>query len=102
MKSTLVKTLVAVPLLALSSLTFAAGPVQLNVAEMDGVTAGAIAGGTSIATAVGSNSPLLVSYAATLTTASGSAWVLASYVSGLTTIHAVGTLSTATSASASL
>jgi hypothetical protein len=40
MKKSLITTLVAVPLLSLSSMTFAAEPVLLTAAEMDGVTAG--------------------------------------------------------------
>ncbi len=42
MKKTLVGTLVAVPLLSLSSMAFAAEPVALSAAEMDSVTAGAL------------------------------------------------------------
>jgi hypothetical protein len=40
MKKSLITTLVAVPLLSLSSMAFAAEPVLLTAAEMDGVTAG--------------------------------------------------------------
>ena len=40
MKKSLITTLVAVPLLSLSSMTFAAEPVLLTASEMDGVTAG--------------------------------------------------------------
>lgn len=40
MKKSLIATLVAAPLLTLSSLSFAAEPVLLNAVEMDGVTAG--------------------------------------------------------------
>lgn len=40
MKKSLITTLVAIPLLSLSSLSFAAEPVQLTVAQMDSVTAG--------------------------------------------------------------
>lgn len=45
MKKSLITTLVAVPLLSLSSMAFAAepastGPVMLSSAQMDGVTAG--------------------------------------------------------------
>ena len=41
MKKSLITTLVAVPLLSLSSMAFAAEPVLLTASEMDGVTAGA-------------------------------------------------------------
>lgn len=40
MKKSLITTLIAVPLLSLSSLSFAAEPVSLTDAQMDGVTAG--------------------------------------------------------------
>jgi hypothetical protein len=40
MKKTLIASLVAVPLLSLSSMTFAAEPVLLTEAQMDAVTAG--------------------------------------------------------------
>jgi hypothetical protein len=40
MKSSIITTLVAVPLLSLSSMAFAAEPVLLSAVEMDGVTAG--------------------------------------------------------------
>jgi len=40
MKKSLITTLVAVPLLSLSSMSFAAEPVELTVAQMDTVTAG--------------------------------------------------------------
>ena len=40
MKKSLITTLVAVPLLSLSSMAFAAEPVLLTASEMDGVTAG--------------------------------------------------------------
>jgi hypothetical protein len=94
MKSNLIKTLVVVPLLALSSMAFAAEPVQLSAAEMDGVTAGGISGGLALASAVGW-------YAATATSAFGSAAVIASWTSEVTTINAVLTLSGASSASSS-
>lgn len=42
MKKSLIATLVAAPLLSLSSMAFASEPVLLSAAEMDGVTAGAI------------------------------------------------------------
>ncbi len=41
MKKTLLTSLVAVPLLSLSAMSFASEPVALSSAEMDGVTAGA-------------------------------------------------------------
>jgi len=40
MKKSLITTLIAAPLLSLSSMAFAAEPVPLSAAEMDGVTAG--------------------------------------------------------------
>lgn len=40
MKKSLITTLIAAPLLSLSSLAFAAEPVSLTEAQMDGVTAG--------------------------------------------------------------
>ncbi len=40
MKKSLITTLIAVPLLSLSSMAFAAEPVLLTASEMDGVTAG--------------------------------------------------------------
>lgn len=40
MKKSLITTLVAVPVLSLSSMAFAAEPMQLSSAQMDGVTAG--------------------------------------------------------------
>lgn len=40
MKKSLITTLVAVPLLSLSSLTFAAEPLELTASQMDNVTAG--------------------------------------------------------------
>jgi len=40
MKKSLITTLIAAPLLSLSSMAFASEPVQLSAAEMDGVTAG--------------------------------------------------------------
>lgn len=41
MKKSLITTLVAVPLLSLSSMAFAAEPMQLTETQMDVVTAGA-------------------------------------------------------------
>jgi hypothetical protein len=100
MKSKIVKTLVVAPLLALSSLAFAGQPVALDNAQMDGVTAGAIAGGDAIATAIGAALP--GSTAATSTSAFGSATVVSVFTTGVTTIRAVLTLSGASSASSSL
>jgi hypothetical protein len=40
MKKSLIATLVAAPLLSLSSMAFAAEPMQLTEAQLDGVTAG--------------------------------------------------------------
>lgn len=40
MKKSLVATLVAVPLLSLSSMAFAAEPMLLSSSQMDGITAG--------------------------------------------------------------
>jgi hypothetical protein len=40
MKKSLIATLVAVPLLSLSSMAFASEPMLLSSAQMDGVTAG--------------------------------------------------------------
>lgn len=90
----LVKTLVIAPLLALSSMAFAAQPMQLSASEMDGVTAAGISGGLALADAMGA-------YAATATEAFGSAAVLASHTFEVTTIRAVMTLSGASSASSS-
>lgn len=40
MKKSLIATLVAAPLLSLSSMSFAAEPVELSATQMDGITAG--------------------------------------------------------------
>jgi hypothetical protein len=40
MKKSLITTLIAAPLLSLSSMAFASEPMQLSAAQMDGVTAG--------------------------------------------------------------
>jgi hypothetical protein len=91
----LATTLVAVPLVAMSSLVFAAEPVQLSDAQMDGVTAGGFATATSLATAIGNS-------VATLTTASALANVLVTVHFEATTISGVGTASLATSASSAM
>ncbi|MDQ9169275.1 hypothetical protein Q8A64_02505 [Oxalobacteraceae bacterium R-40] len=44
MKKSLITTLIAVPALSLSALSFAAEPVALTSAQMDGVTAGTNSG----------------------------------------------------------
>lgn len=95
MKAKLVTTLVAVPLLALSTLAGAAEPVQLSAAEMDGVTAGGISGATALSLAVGR-------LAATSTEAFSSAQVLASQRFEVTTIQLVGTISAAASSASAL
>jgi hypothetical protein len=92
MKSKIVKTLVVAPLLALSSMAFAAQP--LSSTEMDGVTAAGISGGSALATAIGM-------FAATATEAFGSATVIVSRTFEVTTINGVLTLSGASSASSS-
>ena len=95
MKSKFVKTLIVAPVLAFSSMAFAAQPMQLNADQMDGVTAGGISGGLAQAFAVGGQ------FAATQTAAFGTAAVLASRTFEVTTIRLVGTLSGASSASSS-
>lgn len=91
----LVTTLVAVPLVAMSSLVFAAEPMQLSDAQMDGVTAGGFADAGALATAIGN-------VVATQTTASALASVLVHVHFELTTISGVGTASLATSASSAM
>lgn len=91
----LVTTLVAVPLVAMSSLVFAAEPVQLSDAQMDGVTAGGFADAGAIAMALGNT-------VATLTTASALASVLVSIQFEATTISGVGTQAISTSASSAM
>jgi len=91
----LVTTLVAVPLVAMSSLVFAAEPMQLSDAQMDGVTAGGFADAGALALAIGNT-------VATLTTASALANVLVSVHFEATTISGVGTQSIATSASSAM
>jgi uncharacterized protein with beta-barrel porin domain len=88
----LVTTLVAVPLVAMSSLVFAAEPVQLSDAQMDGVTAGGFADAGALALAIGNT-------VATYTQASALAAVLVSVQFEATTISGVGTTSLSASAS---
>lgn len=97
MKTKLVTTLIAAPLLALSSLASASEPVQLEAAQMDNVTAGVFgAGGIALATAAGN---LL---AATATAATGTVAVVAVVPATPTSIAYVLSTSGATSASGSL
>lgn len=97
MKTKLVSTLIAAPLLALSSLASAAEPMQLEAAQMDGVTAGVFgAGGNAIALATGT----LV--AATQTIATGTVVVLGIVPATPTSIAYVSSTSGARSQSGSL
>ena len=97
MKTKLVSTLIAAPLLALSSLASASEPMQLEAAQMDGVTAGVFgAGGTATATALGN---LL---AATATGVTGTVAVVATVPATPTSIAYVLSTSAATSQSGSL
>jgi hypothetical protein len=91
----LATTLVAAPLVAMSGLVFAAEPVQLSDAQMDGVTAGGFATATSLALAVGNA-------AATQTSASALAQVMVSINFELTQINGIGTQSLATSSSSAM
>jgi len=91
----LVTTLVGVPLVAMSSLVFAAEPVQLSDAQMDGVTAGGFADAGSLALAIGHT-------VATFTSAQAAAQVLVSVHFEATTISGVGTTSLAASASSAM
>jgi hypothetical protein len=79
----------------MSSLVFAAEPMELSNAQMDGVTAGGIAFSDAIATAIGRT-------AATLTGASALAAVQVTISFELTTIRGVGTQSLAASSSSAL
>lgn len=97
MKTKLVTTLIAAPLLALSSLASASEPVQLEAAQMDTVTAGVFgAGGTATATAIGAVA------AATFTSASGTVGVIATIPVVPFALYYVGSLSSAQSRSSSL
>ncbi|HUW28488.1 MAG TPA: hypothetical protein VMV97_07750 [Sulfuriferula sp.] len=91
----LVTTLVAVPLLAMSGLVFAAEPMQLSDAQMDGVTAGGFADAGSWATAIGNT-------VATATAASATTQVLVHVRFELTNINGVGSMSLATSAASAM
>ncbi|HMA55875.1 MAG TPA: hypothetical protein VKP52_03975 [Pseudolabrys sp.] len=91
----LVTTLVGVPLVAMSSLVFAAEPVQLSDAQMDGVTAGGFADAGSLALAIGNT-------VATYTAASAVAAVLMTVHFEATTISGVGAQSLAASASSAM
>lgn len=91
----LVTALVGVPLVAMSSLVFAAEPVQLSDAQMDGVTAGGIADALALATALGNT-------VATYTAATAQTAVMFTYHAEVTTINGVGSLSTALSASSAM
>ncbi|MGE5319869.1 MAG: hypothetical protein ACM3KD_06805 [Hyphomicrobiaceae bacterium] len=91
----LVTTLAAVPLLAMSSLVFAADPVQLSDAQMDGVTAGGFADAGSLALAVGNA-------VATYTRAVAQTAVVMTVHFEATTINGVGSQSLALSASSAM
>jgi hypothetical protein len=91
----LVITLVGVPLVAMSSLVFAAEPMQLSDAQMDGVTAAGFADAGATALAIGN-------VVATYTAASALAAVLVSVTYEVTTINGVGTTSLSASASSAL
>lgn len=84
MKTKLVAPLIAAPLLALSSMAFAAEPVQLSASQMDGVTAGVYgAGAIATASAVG----LLSAFTQTGTLADSR--VIATVIIGPTTFNDV-------------
>lgn len=69
MKTKLVTTLVAIPLLAMSSLVFAAEPMQLSDAQMDGVTAGGLADAMATAIAIGKSTAATQTFTLTTLTA---------------------------------
>jgi len=94
MNKKLVSTLVAAPLLALSTLA-SAEPVQLGEAQMDAVTAGGLAGADAVALAIGSA-------VATYTYAMSMAEVLETAKFEVTTIKLVGTTSIAQSSASAL
>lgn len=97
MKTKYLASLVAAPLLAISSMASAAEPVQLTASEMDGVSAGVFfASGISIANAVGAVA------AATATANTATVGVIAVFPVGLAGVPYVGSLSTAASSSSSL
>ena len=91
----LVTALVGVPLVAMSSLVFAAEPMQLSDAQMDGVTAGGFADALATAMALGHN-------VATMAAATAQTAVLVTLHSEITTINGVGSLSTALSTSSAM
>lgn len=91
----LITAIVAVPLLAMSGLVFAAEPMQLSDAQMDGVTAAGIADAQAFALAIGHTT-------ATLTSASAVAQVLATVRFELTVIRNVGSEALSFSASSAL
>jgi transketolase C-terminal domain/subunit len=88
----LVITLVGVPLVAMSSLVFAAEPMQLSDAQMDGVTAGGFADAGAVALAIGS-------VAATYTLATAVTQVVAAVTYEITTIRLVASASGSASGS---
>lgn len=97
MKIKLVAPLIAAPLLALSSMAFAAEPVQLSASQMDGVTAGLYgAGSTSTALAVGNVA------AATLTSSLADTHVVATLTVGPTVFNDVASTSLSGSSASSL
>ncbi len=95
MKAKLLSTLVAAPLLALSTGAFAGQPVQLTPVQMDGVTAGGLANAQATALAVGS-------VAATLTVAQAGVQVNMSKTFEVTKINLVGSGSLAYSSSSAM
>jgi hypothetical protein len=91
----LLKTMAIVPALALSSVAFAAEPVQLDATQMDEVAAGGIAFADAIAAAIGR-------VTATSTSALADTRVVATFTSEVTTIRNVASTSAAASASSAL
>ncbi|WP_413437316.1 hypothetical protein ACFDAU_12970 [Sulfuriferula sp. GW1] len=69
MNTKLVTTLVAIPLLAMSSMVFAAEPMQLSDAQMDSVTAGGLADAFATAIAIGKSTAATETYTLTTLTA---------------------------------
>jgi hypothetical protein len=91
----LATAIVAVPLLAMSSLVFAAEPVQLSDAQMDGVTAGGIADAQAFAIALGKTT-------ATFTSAAALTQVVGTMTFELTKINNVGSSAISISTSSAL
>ncbi len=96
MKAKWISTMIAAPLLALSTMAFAGEPVQLNAAQMDHVTAGGISYANALAGAIGP------SFAATVTFASALTNVVVSQTFETTTISGVGSAAISTSASSAM